>query len=40
MDDFKKNGAFPEGNKPFWRRFCANLNEAKADMAQSTKRWN
>ena len=32
----KKNIAFPEGIS----RFCANLDETKADMVQFTKRWN
>ena len=34
----KKTSAFPEGKKQFCRRFCANLDEAKADMVQFTKR--
>ena len=39
-DHFKKNMAFPEGNKLFAGNFCANLDETNADMVQFTKRWN
>ena len=39
-DHFKKNMAFPEGNKLFAGDFRANLDETNADMVQSVKRWN
>ena len=39
-DHFKKNMAFPEGNKLFPGDFLANLDEINADMVQFTKRWN
>ena len=32
--------AFPGGNKLFAGDFLANLDEAKADMVQFTKRWD
>ena len=37
---FKKNMAFPEGNKLFAGDFRANLDQTNADMVQFTKRWN
>ena len=37
-DHFKKNMAFPEGNKLFAGNFRANLDETNADMVQFTKR--
>ena len=39
-DDFKKNIAFPEGNKLFAGDFCAKLFEKNTDMVQFTKIWN
>ena len=39
-DHFKKNIAFPKGNKLFAGDFCANLDGTNADIVQFTKRWN
>ena len=34
------NMDFPEGNKLFVRKFCANLDKTNADMVQFTEKWN
>ena len=39
-DDFKKNIAFPKGNKLFAGDFRVNLDETNTDKVQFTKRWN